>query len=69
MSKSRAPKSLAQMAAETAEAEGVRGIRCQQCNCADWRVETTRRHDGIIVRYRVCRHCQARVTTVESPAS
>jgi hypothetical protein len=69
MTQSRPPKTLAEMAAETAAAEGVRGIRCRKCNCADWRVETTRRHDGMIVRYRICRHCGGRVTTTETPAS
>ena len=61
------PKTLREMAAETARIEsGGRGIACPQCGCRDLRVETTRRHDGMIVRYRVCRHCGGRRTTFET---
>lgn len=69
MTPSRPSKTLAQMAAETAKVEGTRGLRCRRCNCADWRIETTRRHDGMIVRYRICRYCGARLTTAETPVS
>ena len=60
------PKSLREMAEDTARAEGKRGIRCPECGCCDTRVQTTRRGDGMVVRYRVCRHCGNHRTTVES---
>jgi hypothetical protein len=59
-------RSLRQMADDTSYVEGKAGIRCPECGCCDMRVETTRRGDGLIVRYRVCRHCGSRRATVES---
>jgi hypothetical protein len=60
-------KTLRQMAEETARIEGGgRGIACPVCGCRDLRVQTTRRADGMIVRYRVCRHCGGRKTTIET---
>lgn len=50
-----------------AEAGGTRGIRCPDCNCADLRVQNTRDGDGIIKRWRVCRHCGRRIVTNEKP--
>ena len=67
MPKSKPEKSLAEMAAETAKVEGDgRGIACPKCGCRDLRVQTTRRQDGLILRYRVCRHCGAHRATIET---
>ena len=49
-----------------AEMAGKRGIECPDCGCRMWWVETTRPADGVITRYRVCRHCGRRKTTIES---
>ena len=63
----RPAKTLAQMAADTARLEGGgRGIACPACGCRDLRVQTTRRAEGMIVRYRVCRNCGAHRPTIES---
>ena len=43
-----------------------KGIRCPKCNCADWRVYSTRRGKGRIQRKRVCRHCGKEVLTFET---
>lgn len=60
-------KTLAQMAAETAEANGgSKGIACPRCGCVDMRVQHTTRGDGLVVRYRKCRHCGANRSTVEN---
>lgn len=58
---------LSQMASETAalEAHASGGIECRKCGCRDLRVQTTRRGDGVIVRYRVCRHCGQHRPTIE----
>ena len=67
MTPSKPPKTLQQMQAETEKVEGgTRGIACRVCNCRDLRVQTTRRGDGLIVRYRVCRHCGAHRATLET---
>ena len=44
------------------------GVKCPECNCADMRVYRTIRHQDRIVRVRVCRHCDRRVTTYEKVA-
>ncbi len=63
----RPAKTLAQMQADTARLEGgSRGIACLKCGCRDLRVQTTRRAEGMIVRYRVCRNCGAHRPTIES---
>ena len=70
MAISKPPKTLQQMAAETAKIEGgSRGIACPVCGCRDWRVRKTKPHDGEISRRRVCRHCGHRITTSEVSVS
>lgn len=61
-------KPLGEMAAETARMEAASrgGIACPACGCRATRVETTRRADDMVVRYRVCLHCGARKTTIEA---
>ncbi len=61
-------EAMEDMAAETRrlQAAAQRGIECPQCGCRDMRVETTRRSDNMVVRYRVCRHCGQRKSTIES---
>lgn len=63
-------QTLAEMAAETARIEAAnnnsKGIQCPACGCRDLRVQTTRRGDNLVVRYRVCRHCGAHKPTIES---
>lgn len=66
MVKSKPPQTLAQMAAETARREGAVGIACLKCGCRDLRVQTVRRGEGLIVRYRVCRHCGTHRATFET---
>ncbi len=60
-------RTLADMAQETMrlEAAARRGIACPACGCRDWRVASTRRDEGIIRRYRVCRNCGHHKTTTE----
>jgi transcriptional regulator NrdR family protein len=42
------------------------GIRCARCHCPDLRVDkTVRLPIGRVRRYRVCRHCGHRQTTLE----
>lgn len=67
MVKSKPPKTLAEMASETAKVEGgKRGIACPNCGCRDLRVQTTRRGEGLVLRYRVCRNCGAHRATLET---
>ena len=67
VAKWREPKSLGQMAADTAQAEGsAKGIVCPACGCPVMRVQTVRRADGMNVRYRRCTNCGARRTTIET---
>ena len=47
-------------------AQGGKGLECRKCGCKDFRVETTRRGENMIVRYRVCRYCGAKRQTLES---
>lgn len=57
----------AEAAAVDDQPEQPRGVYCPRCNCGDLRVETTvRLPGGRIRRYRVCRHCGRRLTTVEA---
>ncbi len=43
------------------------GIRCRRCGCQDLRTTHTRRvRDGMIRRYKECRHCGSRLTTHEA---
>lgn len=49
-----------------AAAAGQRGLECRKCGCRDFRVQTTRKGDDVIVRYRVCRHCGAIRQTIEA---
>jgi len=45
-----------------------RGLECRKCGCHDLRVlNTTPTARGMIVRYRVCRHCGSKLTTYEVP--
>ncbi len=41
------------------------GLECRRCGCRHLPVDHTRRMKGMIVRYRHCRHCGARVTSCE----
>lgn len=67
MMPTRPSKTLREMAEDTAKIEsGGKGIACQVCGCRDLRVQTTRRQDGLILRYRVCRHCGQHRATIES---
>lgn len=52
---------------ETPEEQEIKlGLRCPRCECCDFRTPTTvPSEDGIIYRYRVCRHCGKHVRTVE----
>ena len=45
--------------------EGERGLECRKCGCRHLSVDHTHRAMNMIVRYRRCRHCGARVTTCE----
>lgn len=64
------PKTLREMAAETARIEsGGRGIACPQCGCRDLRVYKTKPHFGDIGRRRECRNCGHRITTLEVSVS
>ncbi|MEW6199156.1 MAG: hypothetical protein AB1601_10920 [Planctomycetota bacterium] len=42
-----------------------RGLECRKCGCRHFFVDHTRRANGMIVRYRRCRHCGQRMTTCE----
>lgn len=42
-----------------------RGLECRKCGCRHFIVDHTRRANGMIVRYRRCRHCGQRMTTCE----
>jgi transcriptional regulator NrdR family protein len=43
------------------------GIRCPRCGCQDLRTTHTRRvREGMIRRYKECRHCGRRITTHEA---
>lgn len=43
------------------------GIVCPRCGCADLRAYCTRRlRKNRIRRYRTCRHCGKRITTIET---
>lgn len=61
-------QTLAEMARETQQLEAAsqKGIACPVCGCRDLRVQTTRRGEGLILRYRVCRSCGAHKPTIES---
>lgn len=41
------------------------GLECRKCGCRHLPVDHTRRANGMIIRYRRCRHCGARTTTCE----
>lgn len=42
------------------------GIACPRCGCQQLRTTHTRRvRDGMVRRYRECRHCGRRITTHE----
>lgn len=62
------PKSLAEMAAES-RAGSPFGIACPRCGCIQFRsglgVRNTRKVEGAIKRYRVCRTCGKTWTTFE----
>jgi hypothetical protein len=61
-------QTLSEMARETKQLEAAsrNGIACPVCGCRDLRVQTTRRGEGLILRYRVCRNCGAHKPTIES---
>lgn len=47
-------------------ADDTRGLVCRHCGCRHFRVVYVRpQSGGRIMRRRECRHCQARLTTVE----
>jgi len=52
-------------AAEARAAQSKGGIACPKCGCRDLRVQDTDPLDGMIRRYRVCRHCGHHKTTFE----
>lgn len=60
--KKREPQELADL---MREASG--GVACLSCGCRDSRVFKTRRHDGFVLRHRVCRHCGRTTLTAERP--
>ena len=67
MAKSKPIRTFAQMQQDTANIEsGGKGIACRACGCRDLRVQTTRRQDGQIRRYRVCRNCGEHRSTIET---
>jgi len=42
------------------------GLRCGNCGCADLRVEKTQPlRNGLVRRYRRCRHCKRQLVTLE----
>jgi hypothetical protein len=45
------------------------GIVCDQCGSTMWFVTNTIRRDNRIIRYRECRVCRYRVSTVEKADS
>jgi len=47
----------AQLQADASSHDGKLGIECRRCGCRDSYVRDSDRHDGFIIRYRVCRHC------------
>jgi len=65
MTPSKPPKSLREMADDTAKSEGRAGIRCRKCGCADVRVWYTRPGDGVVKRMRMCRNCGEKFPTHE----
>lgn len=43
----------------------VKGIRCPNCHCRDWRVGYTRPSENRIRRVRICRNCGKKLITFE----
>jgi len=41
------------------------GLVCRKCGCRHLVVDNTRRANRMVIRYRRCRHCGARMTTCE----
>lgn len=58
---------LAQMAAQSQQSEGVDPWACRSCGCKDWRVRDSRMNGDVRKRERVCRHCGEPMTTYEAP--
>ena len=53
--------------ADNRETAPKRGLECPGCGCAHFRVLYTRRAlSGRILRRRLCRNCERRVTTYET---
>ena len=64
MSDDNKPKTLAQMAAETAALESSGGSpMCPECGCRDFRPYRTNGGTSSIYRYEMCRHCGHKVIT------
>jgi transcriptional regulator NrdR family protein len=41
------------------------GLVCRNCGCRHFVVDSTRKGKNQIIRYRHCRHCGKRYTTIE----
>jgi len=46
--------------------QDARGFQCAQCGCNNFAVDDTRRIRDGVRRYRVCRCCGHRITTIET---
>ncbi|HBG28596.1 MAG: hypothetical protein A2Y10_08620 [Planctomycetes bacterium GWF2_41_51] len=49
------------------QSEKTGGLECRSCGCRHFRVESTRIANKQIIRYRLCRNCGKRLTTIERP--
>ena len=66
MAKYMARASAAAVQAAVVQAsQSVRGFVCPQCRCNNFAVDTTRRVTEGVRRYRVCRCCGYKMTTLE----
>lgn len=65
MTPTRPLKTLAEMAAETAQSERTAGIVCPVCGCRQWATTNTRPTRDLVLRYKKCRHCGNRIKTIE----
>jgi len=45
------------------------GLECRSCGCRHFTVQGTRIANKQIIRYRLCRNCGIRLTTVERAVS
>jgi DNA-directed RNA polymerase subunit RPC12/RpoP len=58
---SKAPKSLEEMAAESANPRG--GLECPKCGCKHFEIYKTIQGQSVKFRYKACRHCGHKVLT------